>query len=74
MVVHRNLSGLSLRDFEYIQAVAKHKSFGQAAIDCGISQPAISQQIRKLEARLGFPIFDRSAHRFYVTSPGEMIS
>lgn len=73
MIVHQSLSGLSLRDFEYIQAVARNKSFGQAAIDCGISQPAISQQIRKLEARLGFPIFDRSAHSFYVTSAGEMI-
>lgn len=73
MMNHQNLSGLSLRDLEYVQTVAELKSFGQAAIVCGISQPAISQQIRKLETRLGFQIFERQGRGFFVTPEGDMI-
>ena len=33
-----NLSGLSLRDLEYVTAVARHLHFGRAAQTCGVSQ------------------------------------
>jgi len=55
----RSLSGLSLRDLEYVAAVARFLHFGRAAEACGVSQPALSTQVRKLERYLGFELFER---------------
>ena len=57
-----SLSGLSLRDLEYAVAVGDLRHFGKAAERCGVSQSALSEQIRKLEALLGLALFERS-HR-----------
>ncbi|NVN12615.1 helix-turn-helix domain-containing protein, partial [Nguyenibacter vanlangensis] len=54
-----SLSGLSLRDCEYALTVAETGHFGRAAERCGVSQPALSEQIRKLEALLGCALFER---------------
>jgi LysR family hydrogen peroxide-inducible transcriptional activator len=66
----QSLAGLSLRDLEYVQAVAELKHFGQAALRCGVSQPALSEQVRKLEAHLGVVIFERTKRRVAVTAQG----
>ncbi len=65
-----SLSGLSLRDLEYVEAVAELKHFGRAAERCHVSQPALSEQVRKLEAHLGVAIFERSSRRVAVTPQG----
>ncbi len=69
----RSLAGLSLRDLEYAQAVAELRHFGQAAERCGVSQPALSEQIRKLEAILGVTLFERTRRRVTLTSAGVML-
>jgi LysR family hydrogen peroxide-inducible transcriptional activator len=61
------LSRLSLRDLEYVVAVADLGHFGRAAERCAVSQPALSEQIRKLEAALGVLLFERSRHGVFVT-------
>ncbi len=53
------LAGLSLRDIEYAVAVGQTLHFGRAAERCGISQPALSEQVRKLEDMLGVRLFER---------------
>jgi LysR family hydrogen peroxide-inducible transcriptional activator len=68
-----SLAGLSLRDLEYVQAVAELKHFGQAALRCGVSQPALSEQVRKLEAHLGVVIFERTKRRVAVTAQGAVL-
>jgi LysR family hydrogen peroxide-inducible transcriptional activator len=68
-----NLAGLSLRDLEYIAAVAEQLHFGRAALACGVSQPTLSGQLRKLEEFLGVEIFERSPRGVLVTRRGEEI-
>ncbi len=65
-----SLSGLSLRDLEYVGAVARHGHFGRAAEACGVSQPALSGQVRKLERYLGFALFERRAAGTRLTENG----
>ncbi|WP_433172012.1 LysR family transcriptional regulator [Actinoallomurus sp. CA-150999] len=51
---------LSLEGLRYAQAVAETKSFSAAARAYGVTQPALSNGIAKLEERLGEKLFDRS--------------
>lgn len=50
---------ITLKQMRYALAVARTEHFGQAAEECAVSQPALSQQILTLEALCGTPIFDR---------------
>jgi LysR family hydrogen peroxide-inducible transcriptional activator len=61
---------LSLRDLEYLVAVAECRHFGRAAERCGVSQPALSAQVRKLESWLGVTVFERAPGRVLLTGQG----
>jgi LysR family hydrogen peroxide-inducible transcriptional activator len=69
----RTLSGLSLRDLEYATTIANEQSFGRAAEICGVSQPAISQQIKKLETLLDLKIFERRGRAVILTESGRQV-
>jgi LysR family hydrogen peroxide-inducible transcriptional activator len=71
--MRKSLAGLSLRDLEYVEAVAELNHFGRAAERCGVSQPALSEQIRKLEAYLGAPFFERTRRRVAITPQGAVM-
>jgi LysR family transcriptional regulator, hydrogen peroxide-inducible genes activator len=64
---------MNIRDFEYLIAVDELKSFQMASKKCFISQPALSQQIKKIENQLGFEIFERSRKRIITTEKGEKV-
>lgn len=49
----------TIRQLEYVVAVADHLSFSAAADVCGVSQPALSTQVREVEQRLGLSLFER---------------
>jgi LysR family transcriptional regulator, glycine cleavage system transcriptional activator len=53
------------------EAVARHRSFGRAAIELNLTQTAVSHQIRKLESLLGMPLFVRKGGAVRLTPPGE---
>jgi LysR family hydrogen peroxide-inducible transcriptional activator len=50
---------ISLKQMRYAVAVSRSGHFGQAALACSVTQPALSQQIQALEAICGSPLFDR---------------
>jgi LysR family hydrogen peroxide-inducible transcriptional activator len=52
---------MNIRDFRYLLAMAEHQHFGRAAKACGVSQPTLSVQIRKLEESLGVVLFERTS-------------
>lgn len=64
---------MNTRDLEYIVAVAELKNFSKAADQCYVSQPALSNQIRKLEDFLGVKIFERTNKKVLVTQTGELV-
>ncbi|HYZ19514.1 MAG TPA: selenium metabolism-associated LysR family transcriptional regulator [Gaiellaceae bacterium] len=51
-------------------AVVERKSFSQAAERLGVTQPAVSMQIRSLEERVGLQLLDRSGRRVEPTEAG----
>ncbi|BDC52890.1 LysR family transcriptional regulator [Bryobacterales bacterium F-183] len=64
---------MELLQLRYFVAVAKAGSFVKAAEHEGVSQPALSQQIAKLESELGVPLFDRLGRSLRLTSFGRQV-
>jgi LysR family hydrogen peroxide-inducible transcriptional activator len=64
---------LTLKQLRYFEALAQHGHFGRAAEACSISQPALSMQIREMEAVLGSDLFERGARQVRLTGFGEEI-
>ena len=60
-----------LRRLEYLSALAKERHFGRAAAACHVSQPALSEAIRRLEAELGVQIVRRGRSFEGFTPEGE---
>ena len=56
---------------DYVYAVYKERSFTKAAEKLYISQPSLSLTIKKLEAELGFPIFERTGKETLPTELGK---
>src|SRR5262245_63368335 len=54
-------------------AVVERRSFSQAAARLGVTQPAVSLQIRSLEQRLGQKLVDRSGRRVAPTEAGQKL-
>src|ERR1700756_490728 len=60
-----------VRPLRYLKAVADHGSFTRAAAALHVSQPALSQQIRELEQRMGAQLLDRSGRIVRATDVGK---
>lgn len=60
----------SIREVEYVLAIADHKSISKAAAVCNVSQPALTMQLNSLENRLGFEIFERARNGNVPTPKG----
>jgi|KBSMisStaDraftv2_1062788.scaffolds.fasta_scaffold00553_2 LysR family hydrogen peroxide-inducible transcriptional activator len=65
------LLDLSLRQLEYVVAVADHLGFRRAAEACHVSQPSLSAQVIQLERALGVRLFERDRRRVRLTGAGE---
>lgn len=63
----------SLRQFEYLVAIDDQGSFSRAARGCGVTQPALSTQIRKLESVLGVDLLERRPAGVIPTAVGSRV-
>jgi len=63
-----------LMPFDLLLSVARLGSVGMAAQAHGISQPAASTRIRRLERRLGVTLIERSPHGSRLTPHGELVA
>jgi LysR family transcriptional regulator, hydrogen peroxide-inducible genes activator len=60
----------TLRQLQYIVAIAEELSFRRAAERCGVSQPSLSAQLVQVEEALGLTLFERNRKKVLVTVPG----
>ncbi len=68
------MKNITLKQLRYFTAVARQGHFGRAADTCAVSQPALSMQIRELEAELGLKLFERGARQVRLTGFGEVFA
>src|ERR1700731_2531310 len=65
---------LTLRQLRYLDALARHGTFGRAAEECAVSQPALSMQIRELEHELGSELVARRQGVTALTEAGAEVA
>ncbi|HEY8617758.1 LysR family transcriptional regulator [Phenylobacterium sp.] len=61
---------VELRLLRAFVVLAEELNFGRAAERLHVTQPALSAQLRQVETRLGFPLFERSTRRVSLTAQG----
>lgn len=63
---------MDIRDLRYFESVARNKKFVLASKELHITQPSLSNAIKKLEEEIGFKLFERSTKELSLTESGEV--
>ncbi|MHB0985257.1 MAG: LysR family transcriptional regulator [Sulfuricella sp.] len=64
---------VTLRQLQVFEAVTRHLSFSRAAEELYLTQPAVSMQIRQLEASVGLPLFEQIGKKIFLTEAGNEV-
>jgi LysR family transcriptional regulator, transcription activator of glutamate synthase operon len=64
---------MDLRQLRYLVALADERHFTRAAAREHVAQPALSQQIRKLEEEVGVALVERTTRKVSITDAGELL-
>ena len=65
---------MELRQLKYLLALAEERNFTRAAAREHIAQPALSQQIRRLEEEVGVGLVERTTRKVALTEAGELLA
>jgi DNA-binding transcriptional LysR family regulator len=68
---HETLPDVSARELQAVLALSHYRSFIAAATSLSMSQPAMTRMIKRVEAELKVPLFDRSTRHVTITDPGK---
>ena len=71
--VQKIANRLTFRQLQVYKAVYDLRSYSKAGEDLGLTQPAVSSQIRQLEAALKQPLFEYIGRKLYTTAAGELL-
>ena len=72
--VQKLVNRLTLRQLQVFRAVYEQRGYGKAAQLLGLTQPAVSAQIRQLENALDQPLFEYVGRKLYCTAAGEVVA
>ncbi len=64
---------ITLRQMAAFQSLARHRNFTRAAGEMGLTQPAVSMQIKQLESQLGVALIEQRGKRIDLTEEGEEV-
>jgi len=65
---------LTFRQLRYFDQLGRLRHFGKAASACAVTQPALSQQLKELEAELGLKLIERGPRRVTLTPEGREVA
>jgi LysR family hydrogen peroxide-inducible transcriptional activator len=65
---------ITLRQMQYLAALARERHFGRAAEACAVSQPALSMQMRELEREIGAELVERRPGEIALTETGREVA
>lgn len=68
-----SFDAITLKQLKLLDAIARHNSFTLAANEMYLSQPAVSLQIKKLEATIGQRLFDKNKNQIHLTQSGKIV-
>ena len=71
--MRNRLDHIALDSLRVFESAARQQSFTAAALELGSTQPAISQQIKRLEQQLAVRLFDRVYRGIVLTEAGELL-
>ncbi len=67
------MRSVTLKQLRAFAATARHLSFTKAAEELHLTPPAVTMQVKELEAAVGLPLFDRGARTVALTTTGEYL-
>jgi DNA-binding transcriptional LysR family regulator len=65
------MKNATFRQLRVFNEVARHHSFAKAARALHLTPPAVTMQVKELEAQVGLPLFERSGRQVALSTPGE---
>jgi DNA-binding transcriptional LysR family regulator len=67
------MKNVTVRQLRVFAEVARHLSFARAAAALHLTPPAVTMQVKELEAQVGLPLFDRQGRQVALTTVGEYL-
>ncbi|WP_369856438.1 LysR family transcriptional regulator [Candidatus Thalassolituus haligoni] len=72
--VQQLVNRLSFRQLQVFRAVYRHRNYSKAGEQLGLTQPAVSSQVRQLEQALKQPVFEYVGRKLFCTAAGEKLA